>query len=73
MRLPLTSTRPAPIHWRASVREPRPAFESTRSSVLIGRLDWSGADFVSKVMLPCPRFEAHQLRVNPLKLIAIER
>src|ERR1700724_1089976 len=29
--------RPAPIHLRASVREPRPAFESTRSKVLSGR------------------------------------
>jgi hypothetical protein len=34
---PFTRTRPAAIHRRASVREPTPAFDSTRSSVLMGR------------------------------------
>src|SRR5262245_39668027 len=37
MSLPFTFTRPAWIQLRASTREPRPAFESTRSSVLSGR------------------------------------
>src|SRR5437764_15468155 len=36
--LPLTRTRPAAIHFRASVRDPRPAFDSTRSSVFSGRM-----------------------------------
>jgi hypothetical protein len=33
---PFTLTRPSPIQLRASVREPRPAFDSARSSVLSG-------------------------------------
>ena len=37
MIFPLTATRPAPIQLRASVRDPRPAFDSTRSRVLSGR------------------------------------
>src|ERR1700730_14613414 len=38
MPLPFTLTRLAPIHLRASVREPSPAFERTRSRVLMGLL-----------------------------------
>src|SRR4051812_23064824 len=34
MILPFTATRPRPIQLLASVRDPRPAFERTRSSVL---------------------------------------
>ena len=40
--MPFTLTRPAPIHLRASVRDPKPAFERTRSSVLSGRLPGGG-------------------------------
>src|SRR5262245_2549054 len=36
---PLTVTRPARIHARASTREPSPAFDSTRSRVFSGRFD----------------------------------
>src|SRR3954452_13643340 len=39
---PLTLTRPPPIQLRASVREPRPALERTRSSVLSGRSPGGG-------------------------------
>src|ERR1700686_800935 len=39
---PLTLTRPAPIQLRASVRDPRPALERTRSSVFSGRLPGGG-------------------------------
>ena len=41
--VPFTATRPAPIHFLASVREPRPAFDSTRSMVFSGR--FSPVDF----------------------------
>src|SRR5947209_73053 len=37
MSFPFTRTRPVPIHLRASVREPSPALEMTRSRVLSGR------------------------------------
>src|SRR4051794_15681596 len=39
---PLTLTRPPPIQLRASVREPRPALERTRSRVFSGRSPGGG-------------------------------
>src|SRR5215472_5128308 len=42
MICPLTRTRPAPIQLLASVREPAPDLENTRSRVLSGRLSNEG-------------------------------
>src|SRR5213075_1037317 len=53
----LTETRPAAIQLRASLREPRPAFDRTRSRVLSGRSPGGslravmcGADYDSRPM-----------------------
>jgi len=45
--VPLTLARPAWIQLRASVREPRPDFESTRSSVFSGRFPGARLDSVA--------------------------